>query len=157
MQRYLEGDKSEESEEVEAPYLVDTDKAHPRTEAGHLDEEADPGSQDTTVDKEEKPTRRGIALIEVTPKPEWTICTKTETGRELWWLRFSVTGLRPRRYGPFRSQSVALLVLDDMIYALGDAMGGEFDDIVSRDLVQDRCAKRWPQGTIEDEMMEQEA
>ncbi len=100
--------------------------------------------------------RRSIELIEVQPRPEWTISAKTEKGRELWWLRFSVTGLRTRRYGPFKSESVALLVLDDMLDAMSDAMSG-FQEIADRDLVQERFGKRWPTEIIEDEFMEKPA
>jgi len=109
--------------------------------------------------KEEKPKRkrrRQIVLIEVPPKPEWTVCAKNEKGRELWWLRASVTGLRTRRFGPFKSQQVALLVLDDILSCVDEALVGaaaEFDG----DLVTGRFAKRYALPIIEDELTRQEA
>ena len=107
--------------------------------------------------KEEQPKRRrrSIQLIEVTPKPEWTVSAKDEKGRELWWLRVSVTGLRTRRFGPFKSQQVALLVLDDILSFVDEALTGapaEFDS----DLVTGRFAKRYALPIIEDELTRQE-
>jgi hypothetical protein len=39
-----------------------------------------------------------------------------EAGRTDWYLRLSVTGLYPRRIGPYSSQEEALEVLEDAAY-----------------------------------------
>lgn len=39
-----------------------------------------------------------------------------EAGRTGWFLRLSVTGLYPRRIGPYSSQEAALEVLEDVAY-----------------------------------------
>ena len=108
------------------------------------------------IEKENsKKQRRQIQLIEVAPKPEWTVSAVTEQGRKLWWLRVSVTGLRTRRFGPFKSRQVALLVLDDILSLVDEALveaTANFDS----DLVTGRFAKRYALPIIEDELTRQE-
>jgi len=48
---------------------------------------------------------------------EWLFQGKDELGREGWFLRIEVTGLYPRRCGPFTSQAAACEFLET---ALGD-------------------------------------
>lgn len=43
-----------------------------------------------------------------------------EQGRTVWYLRFCVTGMHSRRFGPFKSRHRALLALDGLIDAVTD-------------------------------------
>lgn len=79
----------------------------------------------TTVPKEpatapSKKKRERIQLIETSPKPEWFVQTTLKTGRRVWFLRFQVTGIVPRLYGPFNTRQTALLFLDKAIDHLAD-------------------------------------
>ena len=65
-----------------------------------------------------KRQRERIELIETSPKPHWFVRTK-ERGRTLWYLRLEVTGMLPRRVGPFRTRHAALLFLDNGLNVLG--------------------------------------
>lgn len=64
-----------------------------------------------------KKERERIACIETPPKPDWFVSTR-EQGRTVWYLRFRVTGMLPRRFGPFASRHKAILALDAMLDAL---------------------------------------
>ena len=64
-----------------------------------------------------KKKREQIVVIETPPKPDWFVRTR-ERGRTVWYLRFRVTGMLPRRFGPFASRHKALLALDAMLEAL---------------------------------------
>lgn len=74
--------------------------------------------------EEQKPKakRERIALIETPPKPDWFVKTR-ERGRTVWYLRFIVTGMLPRRFGPFPSRHRTLLALDAMLWSAGMADG----------------------------------
>ncbi len=69
-----------------------------------------------------KHKRRKIQLIETPPQPGWTVCVKDERGKWVWYTRLEVTGLLPRRYGPFKSKGQALLFLDDVLDDLTDVL-----------------------------------
>lgn len=78
----------------------------------------------TTVPSKKK--REQINCIETPPNPDWFVRTR-ERGRPVWYLRFRVTGLLPRRVGPFASRHKAVLALDaildtleEMIWNLND-------------------------------------
>lgn len=62
----------------------------------------------------EKKKRERLVLIETPPKPEWFVKTR-EQGRTVWYLRFRVTGMHPRRFGPYATRHRALLALDEII------------------------------------------
>jgi len=66
-----------------------------------------------------KKKRECLVNIETPPKPEWFVRTR-EQGRWVWYLRLRLTGLFPRRFGPFRTRHRALLALDEMIDAIMD-------------------------------------
>lgn len=63
--------------------------------------------------------RERLVNIETPPKPEWFVRTR-EQGRTVWYLRLRLTGMFPRRYGPFRNRHRALLALDGMLDAMLD-------------------------------------
>ena len=73
--------------------------------------------------KVQKPTskRERIQTIETRPEPGWFIRAKDVDGRSIWFLRFQMTGFRPRRYGQFASKKKAILFLDNL---LGEMMDG---------------------------------
>lgn len=62
----------------------------------------------------EKKKRERLVNIETPPKPEWFVRTR-EQGRTVWYLRLRMTGMFPRRYGPFANRHRALLALNEMI------------------------------------------
>ena len=90
----------------------------------------------SSTQKEEKKgkQRERIQLLETRPKPEWFVKDKDEGGRTVWFLRFEVTGLLPRRFGPFNTKRKALLCLDRAINHLADGlseMNNDDKDILS--------------------------
>lgn len=52
-----------------------------------------------------------IELLELLPRKEWFIRT-TFRGKVMWYVRFSVTGMRARIFGPFSTKRAGLLFLD---------------------------------------------
>lgn len=60
-------------------------------------------------------------VIETPPTPDWFVSTR-EAGRQVWYLRFRVTGMLPRRFGPFASRHKAVLALDAMLDALEETI-----------------------------------
>lgn len=97
----------------------------------------------TAEDQEPKRTRERIVLIETPPTPDWFIQTTTATGRRVWYLRFQVTGLVPRLYGPFASRHQALLALDAMIDKLQDSEN-EMKDVCEERMLKVKYQKVWP-------------
>ncbi len=88
-----------------------------------------------------KKKRELIQLIETPPKSEWFVHTR-EHGRMVWYLRFAVTGMLPRRFGPFQSRHRALLALDSMIASLTDAKAGLYD-AADKYILQRRVPQNW--------------
>lgn len=84
-----------------------------------------------------KKERERIELIEVPPEAEWFVQATDPSGRRVWFLRFQVTGLRPRRYGPFATKHKALLFLDRSLDALGDEISG-MSDLLERYQIKGR-------------------
>ncbi len=50
--------------------------------------------------------------IETTPQPNWVDESQDEEGHPIYYTNVCITGLWPRRYGPFESYQAALLFLD---------------------------------------------
>ena len=59
--------------------------------------------------------RERIQLMETRPQDEWFQSARDPWGREVWFLRVQVTGLRTRRYGPFETKHKGLLFLDRLL------------------------------------------
>ncbi|MEQ1844646.1 MAG: hypothetical protein ABL983_03595, partial [Nitrospira sp.] len=62
-----------------------------------------------------KPTtkkREQILFLERRPSENWFVAKKTPRGKAKWYLRFTITGLDPRLFGPFPSKRKAVLFLD---------------------------------------------
>ncbi len=49
---------------------------------------------------------------------DWLFHGKDEVGREGWFVRIEVTGMYPRRYGPFATQQDACGLLEDFLHDL---------------------------------------
>jgi len=84
------------------------------------------GAPDLAIVKEQKgrPKRKRerIELIEKPPDPKWFATAKDCHGRTIWFLRFQVTGMLMRRYGPFPTKHKALLFLDRLLDEVGDSL-----------------------------------
>ncbi|MDF0650002.1 MAG: hypothetical protein P0121_00840 [Nitrospira sp.] len=63
-----------------------------------------------------------ITFIEVPPDESWFQHVRGRRGFPIWFLRLQMTGLRPRRYGPFDSQRKGLLFLDQLLGGVGEAL-----------------------------------
>ena len=87
-----------------------------------------------------KATRERIMLIETPPKPEWFVKTR-EHGRTVWYLRFVMTGMLPRRFGPFPSRHTTLLALDAMLDTF--ECSDELNDRADKYVLNRRFHKRW--------------
>ncbi len=53
--------------------------------------------------------------IETTPQPNWVDESQDEEGHPIYYMNVRITGLWPRRYGPFESHHAALLFLEDAL------------------------------------------
>ena len=60
---------------------------------------------------------------------EWLFQGKDELGREGWFLRIEITGLWPRRCGPFKTQAAACEFFEEM---LGNELLEAFCNIENR-------------------------
>lgn len=81
-----------------------------------------------------KPTtrkRERIAFLERRPEADWFVVKKTSRGGTKWYLRFTITGLFPRLFGPFSSKRKAVLFLDAAHDKLCD-FWTEVDDVCGR-------------------------
>lgn len=93
--------------------------------------------------KKQKSTRERILLIETKPNDEWFVRSRTSRGREVWYLRFVVTGQLPQLFGPFKSKHQCLLFLDDALNAISD-YSSEIKDACEKRMVRETCQKVWP-------------
>jgi hypothetical protein len=96
-----------------------------------------------TEDQQPKRKREQIVLIETPPTPDWFVRITLETGRRVWFLRFQLTGMRPRLFGPFTTRHAALLFLDSAIDKLCDGLG-EMNDVCSDRMLNVKYQKIWP-------------
>ncbi|MBI5673476.1 MAG: hypothetical protein HZC50_09605 [Nitrospirae bacterium] len=97
--------------------------------------------------------RERIQIMEMPPREEWFQKGRDSFGREVWFVRVEMTGLRTRRYGPFPTKHKGLLFLDHMLNEVADAFSNaEFD--LGRYQVPKRCfglrAGHYP--VVEDEL-----
>lgn len=104
--------------------------------------------KDTPTEPSKK-TRERIVNIETPPTPDWFVSTR-EQGRTVWYLRFRVTGMFPRRFGPFQNRHQALLALDGIIGAL-DYVNGEVCDAAREYRLKRRFQQNWGP-VIEDDL-----
>jgi hypothetical protein len=96
-----------------------------------------------TDEQKTKPKREQILLIETKPKDEWFVRVRTSRGREVWYLRFEVTGQHPQLFGPFKSKHQCLLFLDDALNAISD-YSAELKDACEARMLREECQKVWP-------------
>lgn len=59
-----------------------------------------------------------IDLLEMPPQDDWFIEDTSQDGKKVWYVRFVITGQRPRIFGPFPSRRAGLFFLDDALNAL---------------------------------------
>jgi hypothetical protein len=102
-----------------------------------------------TEDQKPKRERDRIVRIETPPNSDWFVRTR-EQGRTVWYLRLRVTGMFPRRFGPFQNRQRALLALDGMIDAMTD-MNCEVCDAAAKYRMQRRFQQTWGP-VIEDDL-----
>jgi len=72
--------------------------------------------------KEVQPIEKQIQCIETTPQPDWVDETKDEEGHPIYYMNVRITGLWPRRYGPFESRQAAVLFLEDALDPVLDTL-----------------------------------
>ncbi|MEQ1562134.1 MAG: hypothetical protein ABL983_14645 [Nitrospira sp.] len=75
--------------------------------------------------------RERIEMLERRPAEDWFFTKKQPRGKTKWYLRFTVTGLLPRLFGPFPSKRTALLFLDAAHGQMGD-FWTEIDNVRDR-------------------------
>lgn len=76
---------------------------------------------------QERPAGRiWMECVERPIQPHWLIQVKDERGRTVWYVRMEVTGLFPRRYGPFPSKKDALYFLNEQLDAFLDQLDCAF-------------------------------
>lgn len=83
-----------------------------------------------------------ICLIETQPEADWFVPAKTKRGRQVWYLRFQMTGWNPRLFGPFKSKRHGLLFLDDALNGLQENEP-EMVDAANKRIVKEPCANAW--------------
>lgn len=69
-----------------------------------------------------------IQEIEMPPQPDWFVEHTSPSGQQVWYVRFAVTGMLPRLFGPFPSQRAGLLFLDGAVSQVTDVWA-ELDDL----------------------------
>ena len=89
-----------------------------------------------------KKKREKICLIETQPEADWFVPAKTTRGRQVWYLRFQMTGWNPRLFGPFKSKRHGLLFLDDAINCLQE-IESEMVDAANKRIVEEPCSNAW--------------
>ena len=88
-----------------------------------------------------------VVLVERKPQPDWFASARNEHGKRQVFLRFQMTGLYPRRFGPFQTKREALLFLDDLLNQAQDVFSE--DDIKgnhARCIMEDELASRYLPG-----------
>lgn len=99
-----------------------------------------------SIVKPETPTpkkkREKICLIETQPESDWFVSAKTKRGRQVWYLRFQMTGWNPRLFGPFKSKRHGLLFLDDALNGIQEHEQ-EMVDAANKRIVKEPCSKAW--------------
>ncbi len=75
--------------------------------------------------------RERIEMLERRPEEDWFIAKKTPRGGTKWYLRFTITGLYPRLYGPFLTKRKAILFLDNLHNTICE-FWTQVDDVLDR-------------------------
>ena len=73
--------------------------------------------------------RERIEIIEMKPREEWFRRSRDQFGRPAWFVRVEMTGLRPRRFGPFPTKYKGLLFLDHLLNEVADAVCSASGDL----------------------------
>jgi hypothetical protein len=88
-----------------------------------------------------KKTREKIRCLETPPCADWFVRSR-ERGRTVWYLRLKVTGMVPRRFGPFATRHKALLALDAILDVIADVMS-DTNDKADEYLLRRAYDSRW--------------
>ncbi len=78
-----------------------------------------------------KEASESFEWIEERPAPEWFVRVKSYNGRMQWFVRFGITGMAVRLYGPFSSKRQCLRFLNEALRRLmydGTSMLDESQD-----------------------------
>ncbi len=73
--------------------------------------------------------RERIQIMEVLPCDKWFQRSRDQWGREVWFMRVQITGLRTRRFGPFPTKHKGLLFLDRLLDEVDDAICNVVNDL----------------------------
>lgn len=73
--------------------------------------------------------RERIQIVEMPPSEEWFQRSRDQWGREVWFIRVQITGLRTRRFGPFPTKHKGLLFLDHLLDEVADALSSASGDL----------------------------
>lgn len=73
--------------------------------------------------------RERIEIMEVPPCEKWFKKSRDQWGREVWFIRVQMTGLRTRRFGPFPTKHKGLLFLDHLLNEVMDAVSSVSSDL----------------------------
>ena len=88
-----------------------------------------------------------VVLVERKPQPDWFATARNEHGKRQVFLRFQMTGLYPRRFGPFQTKREALLFLDDVLNQAQDVFcESEIKGNHARCIMEDELASRYLPG-----------
>ena len=90
-----------------------------------------------TVEGQPTRTQESFCEIEIEPRNEWFVLSKTPSGRTVWYLRLKVTGMYSRLFGPFSSKDDALLCLDEILGLMLNEFSSEIEDVCRKRQVID--------------------
>lgn len=89
-----------------------------------------------------KKERETVCLIETQPEADWFVPAKTKRGRQVWYIRFRMTGLNARLYGPFKTKHQCVLFLEDAINEFHD-IEYEIENRAIHRMIKEPFAKVW--------------
>lgn len=103
-------------------------------------------------DKIKKSLEEELRLVEVPPEDSWFVETQDAHGNALVFLRIQITGLLPRRAGPFPDRDSALRAFDWLLDDLLPALDCEWPDTVRGYCIKRPFAHRFEAVQAEDEL-----
>jgi len=115
-----------------------------------MDEMTEPAQEKDGRTNEEGPD---IELLEVEPDDSWFVETQDQKGRPVVYLRVQVTGLLPRRAGPFPNRETALDALDCILNEISSTLDCNWEDHVQERAIRGEVFQhRWSNIVVEDEL-----
>ena len=92
-----------------------------------------------------------LGSVEVVPQEDWIVEAISQTGEPMCFIRLTMTGLLPRRIGPFGNRETALRCLDNLLEDLLRRLETEGAEIIDGDLFL-RAQQNRPPILVEDEL-----